>query len=202
MGLQTYVDKTLGLTLTPRIEKIIKAVHANEDIEKSDILYLIDEAARFTTIEKRVKSDSYKLKDSMLDEEYEIKSLLGDLMNELGCLEASRIGNDGTYRMELPHFASYSDYRIEKLSYDRVHTEVIQAIRMVKEAQESFDVNGDDLKVVAQFTSLVKKYKVDMPITADSNPSEVTEAIVNKVVEVIKKEAEEKQAILARLVKN
>lgn len=202
MGIQTYVDKTLGLTLTPRIEKILKAVHADEEIDKSDILYLIDEAARFTTIEKRVKSDSYKLKDSMLEEEYEIKSLLGDLMNELGCLEASRIGNDGAYRMELPHFASYSDQKIENLSYDRVHREVIYAIRMVKDAQKSFDLNGDDLTVVAQFTNLSKKYKVDLTITMDSNADEVTEAIVNKVIEVTKKEAEEKQAILARLAKS
>lgn len=201
MGIQTYVDKTLGLSLTPRIESIIKAVHADEEIKKSDILYLIDEAARFTTIEKRVNSDSYKLKDGMLEEEYEIKSLLGDLMDELGCLEASRIGNDGTYRMELPHFASYSDQRIENLSYDRVRNEVIYAIRMVKEAQESFDLNGDNLKVVAQFKHLSKKYNVDLTITVDSNPDEVTEVIVRKVVEVIKKETEEKQAILARLEK-
>lgn len=201
MGLQTYVDKTLGLTLTPRIENILKDVQADKEIKKSDILYLIDEAARFITIENRVKSDSYKLKDLMLEEEYEIKSLLGDLMNELTCLEASRIGNDGTYRMELPHFAPYSDESIERLSYGRVQMEVIYAIRMVKEAQKSFDLNGDNLKVVAQFKHLLKKYNVDLTITVDSNPDEVTEAIVNKVIETTKKEAEEKQAILARLVK-
>lgn len=200
MGVYTYVDKTLGLYLTPRLKEILTAVQKDEPIEKKDILYLIDEAARYSTLGKRIKTETYKVKGLDTDQ-YEIRELLGELFTEMDYLEARNLGQDGTYRMPLPQFAYYSDWAIEKISYRQIETEVSQALRMVKEAQEAFDANEDNLLVIGHFKYLKKHYDIEDQVTVDTNFDELMNSIMSQVTAHVQKQAKQKQDTLERFAK-
>jgi len=199
MGVYTYEDKTLGLSLNNRLKKIVRAYQNGEALKQDDIQYLINNAARFSTLEDRISKETYKIDGMMLDQQYEIKDVLGDLITELRYMEAHRVGQDGTYRMKLPHFPPDDECDIERLPYERVQAEVAHAKRMVKDLQVTFDENEDNLKVVAEFENLKKHYGLDLLVTTESNVEDMLKTIIDKVTGVIEKEARQKEAILKRL---
>lgn len=199
MGVYTYVKKPLGLSLSPRLQELLKRCQKGEAVEGIDFEYLIDEAARFETIESRINSGDYTIAESIQDKGVFIQDVLRDLMTELYMLEASKIGKDGTYSFALPHFSPRSEDNIEQLSAIDIERAIERALRMVEEMQAQFDANGDDLKVHAYFKHLQKAYGLEYIITAESTVKEVTSVLVDHIVAHVENETRLKAEAVKQL---
>lgn len=189
MGVYTYADHTLGLSLSPRTEKILDNFNNNHAIDKEDVHYLIDMAARFETIEKRLREKTYVLKDSMLEEEYEIKDILKDMLLELNNVYATRIASD-TYFKPCKQFEGYRGHAIEHFSTYDIEGALLNAIGEVKNTQKHFDENGDGLTVVGSFPALEEHYGFDYTFTADVTFKEMQETVIGHMQAYAQKEQE------------
>lgn len=200
MGVFTHVQQPLGLHLTPRLEKIIKAYQEDTEITKDDISYLIDEAARYTTFARRVKQESFKLKGYLLQDEYEIKEVLGKLFDEMNWIEAHKLGQDGIYKMDLPQFSPFDD-DISKMTYKQVEYEIRHGIRLVRDMQKTFDDNEDEIVVHGKLKHLKKRYKVDIILLPDSDYEKVAKELTEHIKTILSEEIKEREEGLARLSK-
>lgn len=200
MGVYTYTDNPLGLTLSPRLEKILRSHQNGDSISHEDIEYLIDESARYTTISNRIKRKDYKVTGYMLEDEVELKEVLGDLVTELDYIYASQIDEDKVYKHELTQFSPLYG-KIDTLTTNQIKTEVRDAIRTVNELQKSFDDNKDNLKVVGYFKTLKKDYQFKMEVIATTTDEEVIQAITTQILPKIEAEARKKEESIQQLRK-
>lgn len=189
MGIVTYIDHTLGLSLSPRTKQILKDYKEGKDITKEDIGFLIDMAARFETIDSRVRAKKYPIKDFMLEEEYEIKDVLSDMMLELNYIYATRIAGN-KYFKQCKQFEAYSGHAIERFSVRDIEGALLNAIGEVKKTQKEFDDHGDDLTVIGSFPALEKHYGFDYTFTADVTIKEMQETVIGHMQGYAEKEQE------------
>lgn len=199
MGVFSNTDNPMGLKVSNRLKRILKDAQKGIQPSIEDTKFLVDESARFWTIKSHIKSEDFKIKDLMLDEEYELKDVLGDLMDELTYMYAHNIGQDGTYKLDLDNFSEFYERTIDRMSAKDIKEEVQRAVYRVKDLQKSFDDNGDELEAVGYLKSLKKRYNLDIYIKPDTDVEKVASIIVNRVVEVIKKEVGEREKTLKRL---
>lgn len=200
MGVYTNTNNPFGLYLYPRLKKIIDAFQDGTEITQDDIAFLIDEAARFSTVEYRVKSESFPIRGPFMDEEYEIRGLLKDLIDEMGYIVAHTVGKDGTYNMELPQFSNFHG-SIDNMNAQEVGNAVRHALRMVKAQQKNFDTNGDNYTVVGHFKHLERRYDIELSITPDSDVDEIINVLIMQVSAVLEKEIAERQSNLKKLAR-
>lgn len=199
MGVYTMTDNPMGLRLSPRLERILKDTQEGNMPSKKDVEFLIDESARFETIASRLKDGNYEIKDTVLDDVYDLKEVVKDLMIELENIYAHNIQKGNVYVYELPQFNPHTEYNIEKTHPSNIEQEVRQALLLVKDLQQSFTNNGDELEVQAQFIHLKKIYGLDLIVTAKMTVADIVPVIMDTVLTCIEKEAKEKQEAVERL---
>lgn len=189
MGVVTYLDHTLGLALSPRLKQILKDFQSDKDLDKEDVQYLIDAAARYETLDRRISAKTYPLKDDMMDDEYEIKDILGDMIVELRHVYASHI-TDSKYFMKCNQFAGYSGRAIEHFSVHDIEGALLSAIKNVKDLQKQFDENGDDITVIGHFPSLKQQYGLEYTFNADVTFKDLHSAVIGHMKDYALKEKE------------
>lgn len=199
MAMYSNVDNTFGLRLSPRLKKIINAVDTNTPLSTDDMTYLIDNAGRFETLDVRVMQKSYPIQDIMLDNEFEIKDVLSDMMLELRNSYPSRINKGQSYKLELPQFHPKTEGAIDRLSADNIILCLTRAIRMVKDQQDTFDKNDDDLTVIGVFPHLKREYGVDVLVKPDTTVTDLLPPIVQAVKKKVEKDFRQQERALKAL---
>lgn len=199
MGIHSSADQTFGLNPSNRLLKILKVVRAKETLSEEDLLYLIDNAGRFETLWQRVYAKDYPIKDNYLDEEFELKEIMKDMIVELMHTYPSKINEDQTYKLELPHFNPNSEDAIERLAPDSIMLELRRSIRMVQSLQKTYDENGDSLTVIGTYPHLKKAYGIKLTVKADTTLDDILLPIVTRVREVVEKDLKKKDTAFKRL---
>lgn len=198
MGVYTWTKNPLGLALNPRLEELLEKYHNNEELEREDIGFLLDESAKFETIRTRVRGGHFKLKGRFMEDEHDIREVLGELFEEIDYLYATQITKDKVYSYELQQFYPYRR-DIATMDAESIKWEVRNAIEMVQKMQKQFDDNKDGLKVIGHFKYLKRDYRLELEVTAESKEEDILQGIVEGVLPKVEEEAKKQSRALETL---
>ena len=196
MGVVTTLEKTLGLSVSRKLEDIRGKVDKGEELEREDLVYLLNQTARFETLTKRVREESYLVSDSYSMDEYELKELVGKVLTELRNVSIMNVEDEQVYRVSLGHIHILGGQR---LGIDDIIEEVKGGVREVRLLQKNFDANGDKYKVVGTFDTIKKDYGVTVEITSKDTEEEVLKYVKESIKKVLEKERDELNKTLDRL---
>lgn len=196
MGVVTTLEKTLGLSVSRKLEDIRGKVDKGEELEREDLVYLLNQTARFETLTKRVREDSYLITDSYSMDEYELKELVGKVLTELRNVSIMNVEDEQVYRVSLGHIHILGGQR---LGIDDIIEEVKGGVTKVRLLQENFDANGDKYKVIGVFDTIKKDYGVTVEITSKDTEEEVLKYVKESIKKVLEKERDELNKTLDRL---
>lgn len=196
MGVYTTLENTLGLSVTRKLEDIRGKVDKGEELEKGDLVYLLNQTARFETLTKRVREESYLVSDSYSMDEYELKELVGKVLTELRNVSIMNVEDEQVYRVSLGHIHILGGHR---LGIDDIIEEVKGGVREVRLLQKNFEANRDKYKVVGTFDTIKKDYGVTVEITSKDTEEEVLKYVKESIKKVLEKERDELNKTLDRL---
>lgn len=185
MGVYTYLDHTLGLSVGGKLLKIRDKYKETGELDKKDFIYLANQAARYETIQNRASRGTYKVSKDYADLEYEINELFGDTLTELTNVYFMDINEKKEYVLNLSNIFMLGKSR---LSIREMLSEISQGYEQVERLQKDFDYNGDDLTVVGTFENLKKDYNLDISFTTAITKEELQTRIRKLVTEVLEKE--------------
>ena len=187
MGVFTSIERTLGLSISTKLEHIKSKVDEGKELDKEELDYLLNQTARFDTLENRLRKDEYKVSDKYEIEEYELKLLVGDIITELRKLRLTDV-EDNVYRVKLGHINMIGRKRLE---IEEVIKNIKGGVVKVRLLQENFDKNEDGYKVVGTFDSIEKDYGFKVEITVEDKEEDVLKYVKENIKEVLEKEREE-----------
>lgn len=187
MGVFTDIDRTLGLAASVKLVKIRDKYRESGALDAEDFLYLINQTARYETIDKRLSQDSYKISKEYADLDFEISELMKDMMRELNHVCFSQLNEKKEYHFELCRVRMNRGSRV---SYSQWMNELDFGCNDVRELQENFDANGDAIKVIGTFSSLKRDYNLDITITAETDKDELKQRVKALIAEKLKVENE------------
>ena len=190
MGVYTDIDRTLGLAASVKLVKIRDKYRESGTLDAEDFLYLINQTARYETIEKRLEQDSYKISKEYADLDFEISELMKDLMRELNHVCFSQLNEKKEYHHELCRVRMNRGSRV---SYSQWMNELDFGCNDIRRLQENFDANGDAIKVIGTFSSLKRDYNLDITITAETDKDELKQRVKLLIAEKLQKENEQIQ---------
>lgn len=196
MGVVTTLEKTLGLSVSRKLEDIRGKVDKGEELEKGDLVYLLNQTARFETLTKRVREDSYLITDSYSMDEYELKELVGKVLTELRNVSIMNVEDEQVYRVSLGHIHILGGHR---LGIEDIIEEVKGGVTKVRLLQENFDANGDKYKVIGVFDTIKKDYGITVEITSEDTEEEVLKFVKESIKKVLEKERDDLNKTLDRL---
>ena len=185
MGVYTYLDHTLGLSVGGKLLKIRDKYKETGELDKKDFIYLANQAARYETIQNRASRGTYKVSKDYADLEYEINELFGDTLTELTNVYFMDINEKKEYVLNLSNIFMLGKSR---LSIREMLSEISQGYEQVERLQKDFNYNGDDLTVVGTFENLKKDYNLDISFTTAITKEELQTRIRKLVTEVLEKE--------------
>lgn len=193
MGVYTYIEHTLGLTGSPRTDKIRDKIETNEQLNFEELSYLVNCTARWDTLQERTNRDSYKVNEKYEDESYELKELLKSIVTELQNVYYMKVDGLRKYRMEFNLFS------VERntISLSEIETEIRGYLDIVKDMQRDFDFNKDNIEVNASLKS--KRYN---RLTVSFTAKDSKEEVIKQFKEQIKEELEKENELLQRNLKN
>ena len=197
MGVFTSIERTLGLSISTKLEHIKSKVDEGKELDKEELDYLLNQTARFDTLENRLRKDEYKVSDKYEIEEYELKLLVGDIITELRKLRLTDV-EDNVYRVKLGHINMLGRKRLE---IEEVIENIKGGVLKVRLMQENFDKNGDEYKVVGTFDSIEKDYGFKVEITVEDKEEDVLKYVKENIKEVLEKEREELDKQLEKVSK-
>ena len=197
MGVFTSIERTLGLSISTKLENIKSKVDEGKELDKEELDYLLNQTARFDTLENRLRKDEYKVSDKYEIEEYELKLLVGDIITELRKLRLTDV-EDNVYRVKLGHINMLGRKRLE---IEEVIENIKGGVLKVRLMQENFDKNGDEYKVVGTFDSIEKDYGLKVEITVEDKEEDVLKYVKENIKEVLEKEREELDRQLEKVSK-
>lgn len=188
MPVYSYSDDSLTLILSPRLKKIIKRYkefndgETLDDLDDSDIEYLINAAARWNTFYKCISQDKFDIDVEVYNDTVNLSELLGDLVRETNGLNAVDFENN---------------FKVYKYACDRVTiigatgsdveeivAEIPSAIRHVTTIENDFKKRGQDIKVIGYFKS-VEQEGLSLELTSDSIANDVINEYLAKKAELI-----------------
>ena len=196
MGVVTTLEKTLGLSVSRKLEDIRGKVDKGEELEKGDLVYLLNQTARFETLTKRVREESYLVSDSYSMDEYELKELVGKVLTELRNVSIMNVEDEQVYRVSLGNIHILGGHR---LGIDDIIEEVKGGVTKVRLLQENFDANGDKYKVIGVFDTIKKDYGITVEITSEDTEEEVLKFVKESIKKVLEKERDDLNKTLDRL---
>lgn len=196
MGVVTTLEKTLGLSVSRKLEDIRGKVDKGEELEREDLVYLLNQTARFETLTKRVREESYLVSDSYSMDEYELKELVGKVLTELRNVSIMNVEDEQVYRVSLGHIHILGGHR---LGIEDIIEEVKGGVTKVRLLQENFDANGDKYKVIGVFDTIKKDYGITVEVTAKDTEEEVLKFVKESIKKVLEKERDELNKTLDRL---
>lgn len=196
MGVYTTLENTLGLSVTRKLEGIKEKVDKGEELEKGDLDYLLNQTARFETLTKRVREESYLVSDSYSMDEYELKELVGKVLTELRKVSLTSVEDKNVYKVSLGYIHMIGGQR---MGIDDIMEEVKGGLREVRLLQKNFDTNGDKYKVIGVFDTIKKDYGVTVEVTAKDKEEEVLKYVKEGIKKVLEKERDELNKTLDRL---
>lgn len=197
MGVFTSIERTLGLSISTKLEHIKSKVDEGKELDKEELDYLLNQTARFDTLENRLRKDEYKVSDKYEIEEYELKLLVGDIITELRKLRLTDV-EDNVYRVKLGHINMIGRKRLE---IEEVIKNIKGGVVKVRLLQENFDKNEDGYKVVGTFDSIEKDYGFKVEITVEDKEEDVLKYVKENIKEVLEKEREELDRQLEKVSK-
>ena len=197
MGVFTTIERTLGLSISTKLEHIKSKVDEGKELDKEELDYLLNQTARFDTLENRLRKDEYKVSDKYEIEEYELKLLVGDIITELRKLRLTDV-EDNVYRVKLGHINMLGRKRLE---IEEVIKNIKGGVVKVRLLQENFDKNEDGYKVVGTFDSIEKDYGFKVEITVEDKEEDVLKYVKENIKEVLEKEREELDRQLEKVSK-
>lgn len=208
MPIYSYSDDSLTLILSPRLKKIIKRYkefndgETLDDLDDSDIEYLINAAARWNTFRECISQDRFDIDVDVYTNTINLAEVLGDLVRETNGLNAVNFENDFTvYKYDCDRVtiigASGSDV-------DEIVAEIPSAIRHVTTIEKDFKKRGQDVKVIGYFKS-VEQEGLSLELTSDSIADDVINEYLAKKAELIeskKAKLDKELALINRNKKN
>ena len=197
MGVFTSIERTLGLSISTKLEHIKSKVDEGKELDKEELDYLLNQTARFDTLENRLRKDEYKVTDRYEEDEYELKLLLGDILTELRNIRLTDV-EDNVYRVKLGHINMIGRKRLE---IEEVIKNIKGGVVKVRLLQENFDKNEDGYKVVGTFDSIEKDYGFKVEITVEDKEEDVLKYVKENIKEVLEKEREELDRQLEKVSK-
>lgn len=196
MGVYTYLEKTLGLKLTPFVMKMKEQLEDGKVPEKKDWMNLLDIAARYETISQRFQSGEVVFADVDEDSNDEVNSQLHDMITELNNVYLSSVNSKRDYILNL-HDSNYA--LTSRMEFHGLMQAIDESFLRVKELQKSFDDNGDKLRVVGVLDYLKRDYGLNTTLMAHQDIAAVKMTLANNIREILLKEMEEKQAFLNQM---
>lgn len=196
MGVYTYLEKTLGLKLTPFVMKMKEQLEDGKVPKKKDWMNLLDIAARYETISQRFQSGEVVFADVDEDSNDEVNSQLHDMITELDNVYLSSVNSKRDYILNL-HDSNYA--LVSRMDFHGLMQAIDESFLSVKELQKSFDDNGDKLRVVGVLDYLKRDYGLNATLMAHQDIAAVKMTLANKIREILLKEMEEKQAFLNQM---
>lgn len=196
MGVVTTLEKTLGLSVTRKLEDIRCKVDKGEELEREDLIYLLNQTARFETLTKRAMEDSYLVSDSYSMDEYELKELVGKVLTELRNVSIMNVEDKKVYNVSLGHIHILGGHR---LGIEDIIEEVKGGVRKVRLLQKNFDANGDKYKVIGTFDTIKKDYGVTVEVTAKDTEEEVLKFVKESIKKVLEKERDDLTSSIDKL---
>ena len=172
-------------------------VDEGKELDKEELDYLLNQTARFDTLENRLRKDEYKVTDRYEEDEYELKLLLGDILTELRNIRLTDV-EDNVYRVKLGHINMIGRKRLE---IEEVIKNIKGGVVKVRLLQENFDKNEDGYKVVGTFDSIEKDYGFKVEITVEDKEEDVLKYVKENIKEVLEKEREELDRQLEKVSK-
>lgn len=185
MGVFTDIDRTLGLAASVKLVKIRDKYRESGALDAEDFLYLINQTARYETIDKRLSQDSYKISKEYADLDFEISELMKDMMRELNHVRFSQLNEKKEYHFELSVVRMNQGSRA---SYYEWMNELEEGCNDIRRLQENFDSNGDAIKVIGTFYSLKRDYNLDVTITAETDKDELKQRVKALIAEKLQEE--------------
>lgn len=185
MGVFTDIDRTLGLNASTRLVKIRDKYRESGAVDAEDFRYLINQTARYETIDKRLSQDSYKISKEYADLDFEISELMKDMMRELNHVCFSQLNEKKEYHFELCLVRMNSGFRV---SFSELMNELDFGCSDIRRLQENFDANGDAIKVIGTFTALKRDYNLDITVTAETDKAELKQRVKVLVAEKLREE--------------
>ena len=193
MGVYTYLDHTLGLSVGGKLLKIRDTYKETGEVSEKDFIYLANQAARYETIQNRATRGTYKVSKDYDDLEFEINELFGDTLTELTNVYFMNINDKKEYVLNLSSIFMLGKAR---LSIHEMLSEISQGYDEVVRLQKDFDYNGDGVTVVGTFENLKKGYNLDISFTTAITKEELQTRIRKLVMEVLEKEMADLQSKL------
>lgn len=202
MALYSYTDDSLSLVTTPRLEKIAGIIKEGKELEREDLEYLLNESARWTTLQESVRranrKGGYEVNAVMheWDGKVNLSELLGEILTETQHLYYVDFdAKTSIYR----HKLRLSEHVFGKEPSTRSMVKNIRSgIAQVKNLQKDFDKNDDGFIVEGYFPDTIK-YGYNVTITKDSDEEELVKGFLawkkERVDKIIKQEQEELQII-------
>lgn len=195
MGVYTYLEKTLGITASRRLLEIRGKFEKKEELTPEEMIYLFNSTARFETLAARIREKDYKINEKYDENSYEIKELLGSVITELTNVHFMNIDDKRKYRVAL----SRTHVMGGRMSILDILSEINSGVNEVRQLQESFDFNNDNVQVVGTFTSLKNDYNVELSVTSDDKKEDVLEKVKVLIKESLEKEMSTLQTTLNQL---
>lgn len=174
MPIYSYADESLTLNMTPRLKRILKLYKDNEPVDKEDIGYLIDSAARWTTFEKVVYGNrgiEIDISKGMLESDtVELGEIISNIVQETNGLSATNFNSDvSEYYIDTLKLSG--SFNVEK-SVKTISKEFKDGQRSVKDLQKDFDKKSDNICVIG-FLGELDKYTPNFYFKADTDIEKV-----------------------------
>ena len=166
MGIYTYIEQSLGLQVTPRLEEILKKKQAHTAMTDEDLAYLIDHAARYTTL-------NY----------YDVGELLGDILTELDALSMSSLNAEAEYivTFEMNPFGG-------KNEMPGIKQYIRESLGVVKRYQKTFTDTEAGYTVVGKLSWLREQYGIDFDLNATNTVDDVWDDVCSLIHAYAKEE--------------
>lgn len=196
MGIYTYIEQSLGLQVTPRLEEILKKKQAHTAMTDEDLAYLIDHAARYTTLNYYRHKKKMKINREYDDVAYEVGELLGDILTELDALSMSSLNAEAEYivTFETNPFGG-------KNEMPAIKEYVRESLAVVKRYQKTFDDTEAGYTVVGKLLWLQKQYGIDLDLIATNTVDDVWRDVCSLIHAYVKDEHARATCSLAYLEK-
>lgn len=185
MGIYSFLEQALGVKATPRLEEIKKKIGKGEDLSEEEMAYLLDNAARYTTLKHYRDNKKLKLNREYDDVAYEVGELLGDVLAELDGVSYSVADNKGMYHLAFDH----------NLNGGRNHLPGIKeyvrhAVEAVHAHQDTFCKAGNSFRVIGKLGWLEKTFHIECQVTATDSFESVWAVVAGRLREAFEKEQE------------
>lgn len=205
MPIYSYSDDSLTLVLSPRLKKIIKRYRefddgeTLDDLDNSDIEYLINQAARWNTFSKYLSRDSFDIDVKVYSDTVNLAELLHDLVNETNGLNAIDFDNDfKVYRYACDRVTIIG---AKGSDVEETIAEIPSAIRYVRTLEADFKKREQNVKVIGYFKS-IEREGLSVEFGADSVADDVINEYLVKKEQLVKSEKDDLDKLLALIDSN